>query len=605
MACTGPTGRTLIVTLTIALAVLAGSNSARAATLMVGPGETYATVEAGLAAASAGDVVLVRAGTYEVSRLRPPSGVSLVSEDGPTATRLFASRGGQAILLMGVDDVRVEGFDIYAATDVGDRTNALVYLEAATNITIQNCFVHDAPRDGDVIKLNNTQDLVIEDTIIWNPAERTRAPGTYQECIDMRGTGDARITLRGSWLFHVGTQGDYLVYAKGGTTDLLWENNIFGPSAGSGSANVPVEAGHLVRTDPTPYESERFVIRNNLFVGLRGTGAFAFAGPRVALLYNNVFFRNQDINRALIELSANPADAGGPGIDLFSLNNIFSDNGDRPIYRVRDAATGANLTRDYNLYETTASGGDLDLASESGSVSSDAPLFIAPAVPVFDASAGTDQVRQALLGFRTRDGAPTQGAGVDVFARAGGVHPNAIPRMSRRQDAFGADRTATWDIGLFQACGAGCVCEGTSTECGGACVDTQTDASHCGSCGLACGASERCVAGECVARATDAGAPRADAGASGGSDGSVGMSTDAGTSGSDAGTVSVDDAGCACRLGRPTGARSPALWLPALVALVVWRRRRPRRVRASWRRAQGQLARERPPGPPRRRRASA
>ena len=121
----------------------------------------------------------------------------------------------------------------------------------------------------------------------------------------------------------VGDQGDYLLYAKGGTTDVLWEGNVFGPSADSGWGNVPVETGHLVNSDPTSYESERFVVRNNLFVGLQGTAAFAFAGPRVALLYNNVFYENGGVKRAMIALSRNAALAGGPALGVYSLNNIF------------------------------------------------------------------------------------------------------------------------------------------------------------------------------------------------------------------------------------------------------------------------------------------
>jgi hypothetical protein len=44
---------------------------------------------------------------------------------------------------------------------------------------------------------------------------------------------------------------------------------------------------------------------------------------------------------------------------------------------------------------------------------------------------------------------------------------------------------------------AGCVCPQGKTECGGACVDTQTDASHCGGCGRACGAGQQCTGGVC------------------------------------------------------------------------------------------------------------
>jgi len=40
-------------------------------------------------------------------------------------------------------------------------------------------------------------------------------------------------------------------------------------------------------------------------------------------------------------------------------------------------------------------------------------------------------------------------------------------------------------------------CTTGQTECDGACVDTQTNQNHCGSCGNACGASEGCTGGQC------------------------------------------------------------------------------------------------------------
>ena len=50
-------------------------------------------------------------------------------------------------------------------------------------------------------------------------------------------------------------------------------------------------------------------------------------------------------------------------------------------------------------------------------------------------------------------------------------------------------------------CGAGAACTGTQTCCGTACVDTQTSATSCGSCGRACASGEACMAGRCVSTA--------------------------------------------------------------------------------------------------------
>jgi hypothetical protein len=50
--------------------------------------------------------------------------------------------------------------------------------------------------------------------------------------------------------------------------------------------------------------------------------------------------------------------------------------------------------------------------------------------------------------------------------------------------------------------GGACADPVKSTSCGGACVDTKTDAANCGSCGVACGGGTTCCDGRCVGAAT-------------------------------------------------------------------------------------------------------
>ena len=46
---------------------------------------------------------------------------------------------------------------------------------------------------------------------------------------------------------------------------------------------------------------------------------------------------------------------------------------------------------------------------------------------------------------------------------------------------------------------------GARVPCNGACVDTQTNASHCGGCGVVCAAGQACTAGTCTATAAGTG----------------------------------------------------------------------------------------------------
>src|SRR5439155_23743754 len=48
-------------------------------------------------------------------------------------------------------------------------------------------------------------------------------------------------------------------------------------------------------------------------------------------------------------------------------------------------------------------------------------------------------------------------------------------------------------------CSSGVCCPPGTTNCGGACVNLQTDARNCGTCGTTCGAGQACCNGVCTA----------------------------------------------------------------------------------------------------------
>lgn len=64
-------------------------------------------------------------------------------------------------------------------------------------------------------------------------------------------------------------------------------------------------------------------------------------------------------------------------------------------------------------------------------------------------------------------------------------------------DGGQVDRDAGRDTGVEPGTDAGPACESELTECGGDCVDTQTDLAHCGSCDNACAATDVCREGAC------------------------------------------------------------------------------------------------------------
>jgi hypothetical protein len=50
----------------------------------------------------------------------------------------------------------------------------------------------------------------------------------------------------------------------------------------------------------------------------------------------------------------------------------------------------------------------------------------------------------------------------------------------------------------FTGDGVTCACAGSTVLCGASCVDTQSDANHCGGCDGVCASDQDCVSGACV-----------------------------------------------------------------------------------------------------------
>jgi hypothetical protein len=433
----------------LTLALLASSLSASAATLTVdvSGGGQFKSITAAIDKAGAGDTILVKPGVYREA-VRPKSHLRIVSEKGATRTSVFVEQGGRALHCDHVEDVTVEGFEFRSVLGVGKPGDGLVKLDFSSDIAVRDCYIHDAGNDADCVKVNDSRRFLLERCCVWNPAGRLDKK-SFQEGMDTR-VRNFEITVRGCWFFQQDGQGDTLIYCKGGCFDILWEGNIFGPSVGGGHANVPVQSGHQNAGEAgeyvPPYPSGRFVVRDNLFVGLKGEAAFGFQGPDTSLLYNNVFFRNET-GPSLITITDNPGSKGGPALHLFSFNNLFVENGAKPLYRQRNGkASLRNLKTSHNLYGQPALGGDLDLKSESGALLGQKPRFVSPTIPAFDFSQGTQQIQSIRAGFRLAPGSPGLGAGLAPLTLTGPVHPQAVPAM--RHGLEGPAKPATWDLGL-------------------------------------------------------------------------------------------------------------------------------------------------------------
>jgi hypothetical protein len=200
-----------------------------------GPGDPYRTIKYAVGQSIAGDVIHVRAGTYAESWIVIHSGTRVISEDGLYAAKIYSQNSSAVRLTQ--NDCGIEGFEIYGNWNGGTSPgDGLVRPYASNNTWAKDCLIHDAPLDQDVVKIG-ANNVLIENCVIYNPSPRTTSG--YQECIDVYGTPvPDGVTIRGCWVYHtVERGGDYLTYAKGGSRNILWENNVFGPAASGPSGN--------------------------------------------------------------------------------------------------------------------------------------------------------------------------------------------------------------------------------------------------------------------------------------------------------------------------------------------------------------------------------
>ena len=99
--------------LAAAAAVLALAGTSWAATLVVGPGETYTTIKSAVLAAAAGDVIEVREGTYDEDVVISTNNLTLTSVDGPGLAVVRGINAESGVFTIDSDlGVSIDGFTI-------------------------------------------------------------------------------------------------------------------------------------------------------------------------------------------------------------------------------------------------------------------------------------------------------------------------------------------------------------------------------------------------------------------------------------------------------------------------------------------------------------
>ena len=261
----------------------------------------YQSINAALAKASSGDTIILRSGTYREGinvRVRIPD-ITIKSAKGEWAiidlTTFDPGADEDSGVYFDVDasgctlqSVEVMG-GFYAVCletkwdwgDPADRTGA-------SDIVIEDCILHDSKND--VVKVKpNCNNVTIRFNEIYNSGRTFVSHPDFEkgECnaegID-NVNGD-NMTVHNNYIHDICSNA---VYAKGGATDVLIENNRIERAYGAGILVGFDTSPEYFETGANPqyYENIRGTVRNNLIIntGWEGIGLYA---SKDAQVYNN------------------------------------------------------------------------------------------------------------------------------------------------------------------------------------------------------------------------------------------------------------------------------------------------------------------------------
>ena len=261
-------------------------------------GSPYKSINAALAAAQPGATVILRGGTYhEGTEVRPRiPNVTVKSRRGEWAViELIYDPGIEWDSGVYFDTeasgcklqcVEVKG-GFYAVcmetTFQWDPADPFTY--GASNIIIEDCILHDSRYD--VVKVKpNCNNITIRYNEIYNSGQAFTPPYYGEDNAEgIDNVNGNNMIVQNNYIHDIVGTG---VYAKGGATDALIENNIIERIYGAGimvgfDTNLEWFSSNV---NPDYYENIRGVVCNNLIIdaGWEGIGLYASKDAKV---YNN------------------------------------------------------------------------------------------------------------------------------------------------------------------------------------------------------------------------------------------------------------------------------------------------------------------------------
>lgn len=433
----------------------------------------WATLTHAVNNVAAGDVVLVRPGTYNGrqslnARFDAPV---IVRSEVPYAARLRHDRGAALIVFRGRNLV-IEGFDIAHAPDntiglvvqIQDLAGDVNGSDGGTDPVVSDIVLRDnvihSSTNNDLLKINNGAervrvegnlffnqqgsdehidvnsviDVTVVDNVFLNTAERS-GTSSYIVIKDSNGTSDTVLgsrqirVQRNVFLNWYGSSGQGFVrVGEDGTAnfearDVLIENNLM-------LGNSPA----LMRAPLTIQGSRDVTFRNNTVLG--DLPARSYAGRLIASPANPA-------NQGLVIVNNVYADPTGTmGSEAFSGVDLF----DAPAGQTASAVLDRNLYFNGPNAIPEDAGQALGLADDASAVIADPrlPSLAGLVPPVWDGARlvdGSPSIRAAFLRLVERYGVPAGGSPV-IDA--------ADPATSADEDILGRPRGPAPDLGALE-----------------------------------------------------------------------------------------------------------------------------------------------------------
>lgn len=301
-----------------------------------------ATPARALSLAAAGDTILMRGGTYTISKTLQivQRGLAFRSYPGERA-RLVADTadlsGLTSVLVVYSGHVTIENLELQGGSYYGIKLDE--YYGPQPGITIRGVYIHHTGRDG--IKVQQADAVVIEDSEVAFTGVRdpSNADG-----IDIMGSLVA--TVRRNYVHDIATTG---IYIKAGTRDGVIEANRV-ERTGYAGILLGSESGAEFMRDGALYEAINSVARNNIVIDAKLAGLGSISGDNVRF-ENNTVINAASGGQAVFRAAPNAYNTQPRNIVL--RNNVFvlAPASTRPLVHLYNYS-GA-ITSDFNRWFST------------------------------------------------------------------------------------------------------------------------------------------------------------------------------------------------------------------------------------------------------------